>query len=231
MSTSITDPFGQAILVAMKYARSGQTHRARQLLWRVVSAQPGDERAWLALAYVGQTVEEKRAALWKALIINPKQTKVQQAFLDLMSPRHLRRAAAEGVFISYARADDLFAAQVADDLRFVGVPTWMDMLDMPDSVDWGEAVEAALKKCGMMLVIGSPAALRAENVRAETQVFIDAGKPILPLLYRPCDLSPMHLWYTPTDLSTDYDAGLQTLVRMLVQPEVTVDARPATAVG
>ncbi len=212
---SLSDKLASTVQDAVKLARSGHQQSARQTLWQIVSVDPTYEHAWLALAYVSQNTEEKRAALWKALALNPAHERVKNAFLKLCGEPHMRAGAKAGVFISYAHSDELLAADIAEDLRFVGVPVWIDIMDMPDGDDWHEAVTAAMRRAGLMLVIGSPGALRSNGVQAEVRQFMDAGKIVLPLLAQSCDLSGLGLWQTPIDFRADYTLGLQNLLRLL----------------
>ncbi len=208
-----------------QYARAGQVQQARQLLWQVIALAPHEEQAWRLLASVAQTVEEQRAALLRVLALNPDDTRVKQAYLQSLEARYIRRAAQAGVFISYAHPDELFAVGLADDLRFFGVPVWIDVMDMPDGSDWYEAIDAAIQRCGLVLVVGSPAAARADNVRSELRRFAEAGKIILPVLAQPADLSALNVWYPPVDFSEDYSSGLQDVIQLLAAPEPAAAGR------
>lgn len=213
---SRSENLARAVQDAVKLARSGRRQTARQMLWQVASIDPTYEHAWLALAYVAQNTEEKRAALWKALTLNPTHERVKQAFLKFCSEPYICAGASAGIFISYAHSDELLAAQIAEDLRFVGVPTWIDIVDIADSDDWHDAVAAAMRRAGLMLVIGSPGALRSAGVQAEVRQFTDAGKVVLPILAQSADLSSLGLWQTPLDFRADYTMGLQNLLRLLM---------------
>ncbi|MBZ0285345.1 MAG: TIR domain-containing protein [Anaerolineae bacterium] len=210
---------------AVQCARAGLLQEARQLVWQVVSTEPHHEQAWSLLAYVAQTVEERRAALWKILSFNPNHPKARQAFLRSMDEGFIQQAAQKGIFISYAHADQLFVLELANDLRLLGVDVWLDILDMSEESDWNEAIEEALKRCGLMLVVASPAALRADNVMTEVRRFMDSGKIVLPVQSQPTDLTAIGLWNPSVDFTTDYGSGLQDLVRVLGVPEPAYHGR------
>jgi TIR domain-containing protein len=205
---------------AMRHARQGHLQQARHLIQHVLAADPHNEDGWLLMAYVAQTIEERRAALWQLMAHNPRHERIRQLFLNLMDSPYIQQAAQKGVFLSYAQADQLYAVQLAEDLRFVGVPIWLDTLDMPDNSDWQDAVEAALERCGLMLVVAAPAALTAENVQHEIRHFTQAGKIVVPLQFQPINLSALNLWSAPVDFTADYDLGLQNLVHLLGIPDV-----------
>jgi len=226
MSTNLN----HLLAAVSQYARAGQLSQARQLLGQIIPLAPADERVWLLQASLSPTLEERRAALLRVLALNPNHVKARQAYLQAVEARYIRQAAQAGVFVSYARQDEVTAVGLADDLRFFGFPVWLDLLDMPDNSDWHEAVDAAIQRCGLMLLVVSPAAARADNVRSELRRFAEAGKIILPALMQPADLTALNVWYPPLDFSEDYSSGLQDLVYLLAAPEPIPTGRQTRAV-
>jgi hypothetical protein len=200
---------------ALKLARSGQHTAARQIIEDILNRDPLHEQAWLVLAFIAQSIEERRSALGQVLRYNPTHARAAQALRNTLTPAYVRQASASGVFISYAHADAVVATQIAEDLRFLGVPAWLDMLDMNAEQDWNEAVAAALQNCGLMLLVASHAALRAENVHSEVQEFQAAGKIVVPLQIESCDLSAFGLWHGVLDFSVDYVLGMEELLHLL----------------
>ncbi|GIV80902.1 MAG: hypothetical protein KatS3mg051_0256 [Anaerolineae bacterium] len=62
----------QALLrTAIEAARSGDRAKAREILRRLVLRDPGNELAWLWLASVASSEEERRQCLRRVLTINP----------------------------------------------------------------------------------------------------------------------------------------------------------------
>jgi hypothetical protein len=49
------------------------------------------------------------------------------------------------IFFSYARSDAPFVLSVANGLRKLGLPVWVDQLDIPKGARWDDEVEKALK--------------------------------------------------------------------------------------
>ncbi|MBZ0275587.1 MAG: TIR domain-containing protein [Anaerolineae bacterium] len=211
--------------IAMAYIRSGDTLRARQLLWQVVSSAPHYAQAWLLLARVARTPEEKRAALHNTLTYNPHHTTAEQSLRRLLAPQYVRQAVHAGIFINYARADELFAVELAEDLRNAGIRVWVDVLDMARGEDWYEAIEAALRRCSLMLLIVSPSTARAASSRAELMRFMDAGKIVIPALRYAGDLNGLNLYHPPIDFSQNYHTGLENLLHLLLLPK----SQPATS--
>lgn len=215
MAAILAEKSSSRLKMALVRARSGDTALARELLRQIVKQEPSNTHAWVWLAYVAASVEEKRAALRRAHHVNPHNTRVHNALLHLMNPPHVAEAARSGVYVSYARPDELFALDVTETLRAAGVNVWLDMTDIPHDADWHSAVDAALRSCGVMLALLSPAALRAADIRAEQERFLDAGKIVVPVLHQPCNVSGLEVPYPPIDFRSDFAFGIQQLLKIL----------------
>jgi hypothetical protein len=161
------------------------------------------------------SVEEQRTEIRQLLALRPADTYLRQALVRLIGPQHVKQAAREGVFISYTRADELFAAQLADDLRTRGISVWLDLVDIPDDADWHEAVTAGLEGCGLMLLILSPAALEDADLKEEYQQFLNAGKIVVPVLHQTCKFESPLIVHQFVDFRHDYKLGLTILGRLL----------------
>ena len=96
-------------------------------------------------------------------------------------------AIAGPVFLSYARADHLYAHALAAELRRVGVDLWLDR-DIRPGTNWDRSVEDALGRCRTMLVIMSPTAVASENVQDEWSYFLERGRVVHPFVYQACDM-------------------------------------------
>lgn len=201
---------------AVALARSGDSAAAHLLFKQIVAQEPGNALAWVWLAFVSSPAEEKRAALRKALSLAPEDRRISEALNRLTTPHHIALAAHTGVFINYARPDELFAVNLTESLRSAGVHVWLDVTDMPDDGDWKSAILSALDTCGVMLMILSPAALQSSDLRAERQQFMANGKIILPVVYQTCDLNKLEIPLSSVDFRHDYDLGLQQLLKLLL---------------
>ncbi len=197
--------------LALMRIRSGETAIGRDLLRQIVAAEPANKDAWMWLAHVGASIEEKRASLHHAYLLDPH---VHETYKRLLTPAHIAHAARSGVFICYARPDELFALDLTESLRATGIKVWLDMTDMPDDADWHTAITAALDGCGVMLLLLSPEALSAVDVRTEQQHFLDVGKIVVPVLHKTCEYSVFRNPSLPIDFRHDYDLGLQHLLRL-----------------
>src|SRR5437660_4832616 len=92
------------------------------------------------------------------------------------------------VFFCYARADQGFAVSLAQQLIERGIGVWLDQWDIPAEADWDKTIDKALRECDRLLIVLSPASVESREVRGELRTALDLGKPILPVLYRPCEI-------------------------------------------
>jgi hypothetical protein len=162
-----------------------------------------------------QTVEEQRAALQSQLTLRPDDPYLRQSLLRLSSPQHIKTAARDGIFVSYAGADEMFAMQLAEDMRSARLSVWLDVIDISNDGDWRYEVNAALDRCGLMVTILSSHALMDEDLRAENTYFAKQGKIVVPVVYQHCKVEGSNLWSRPVDFRHDYTLGLSILVRLL----------------
>jgi WD40 repeat protein len=92
------------------------------------------------------------------------------------------------VFICYARVDQSFALPLAEQLKARGVSVFVDQWDIPAERDWDRSIDSALRECARLLIVLSPASVDSREVRGELRTALDLGKPILPVLYQPCEI-------------------------------------------
>ncbi len=105
-----------------------------------------------------------------------------------MYPEHRGKPTMHQVYISYDPADENFALQLAEDLSAYGARTWIDVRDARPGRHWERSIEQALNESGMMVVVLSPEALVSKQVAMEWQAFLEAYRPVMPVVVVPCDL-------------------------------------------
>jgi hypothetical protein len=170
------------------------------------------------------SVEQQRAEIQMQLALRPDDQYLQRALMRLTSPQHIKDAARQGIFFSYSSADELFAVQLAEDLRDAGSPVWLDIIDMPNDADWHLEIETALARCGLMVTILSPDALLDDDVKAENIYFLEQGKIVVPVIYVTCNYAGAGLWNQPVDFRHDYALGLTILSRLLSSQSVLANS-------
>lgn len=84
-------------------------------------------------------------------------------------------------FVSYRSADRNFVRRLAGDLTRAGIGTWLDERELDAGDDIG-AIESAVRACGCLVVILTPAAEKSRWVRREVELARSLGKKILPVL-------------------------------------------------
>jgi hypothetical protein len=115
------------------------------------------------------------------------------------------------MFVSYARQDAEFALRLAKSLREAGATIWMDQLDIRPGQRWDEAVEAALRECVGLIVVLSPTSVTSPNVMDEVSYALEAGKQVVPILHRKCDI-PFRLRRVQyIDFTAQYETALDRL--------------------
>lgn len=92
------------------------------------------------------------------------------------------------VFISYAREDSVFALQLVDALRVIGVDAWIDVQNITVGEKWSDAIQHGLDRCDIMLLIISPASMQSRNVSDEWEYYLETDKVIVPIVIAPAKI-------------------------------------------
>jgi hypothetical protein len=94
------------------------------------------------------------------------------------------------VFLSYSRVDKAFVGGLQTELAALGYDVWTDVEDMDkmSEDDWRDAVVNAISVTDVMVLVLSPDSTTSTNVKQEMSVAADAGKRIVPILHRKCEL-------------------------------------------
>jgi predicted nucleotide-binding protein len=91
------------------------------------------------------------------------------------------------VFVSYARADREPVSQIVDELRKLGIETWVDADQLGAGEVWERAISRALAKSQAVLVFISPAMVKSSFVNLEFEEAVKTGARILPVLLTPTE--------------------------------------------
>ena len=209
----------QQIQEVARLARKGQISHAYELAQQITVREPDNFQAWMWLAYMAQTDNEKRSALRRALALRPGDPSIREALRSLMSLAYIRQAARSGIFIAYARADELFAVDLADSLQAGGIRTWLDMTEINLETTWHGSVTRALMQSGIMLLVLSPEALHSKELISERNWFLQTGKIVLPVVHKTCDYEALNLLVPAVDFRTDFAQGAQQLIHLLTVDE------------
>lgn len=125
------------------------------------------------------------------------------------------------IFISYSRQDLPFVKKLTTDLKRQRFNTWLDIHQIDPGLSWSRQVGAALDHCKLMLLILSPSSLESENVDDEWNYYLDNKKPVIPVLYQPCQMPfRLHKLQYINFANQDYGLALNRLVATLYNYEV-----------
>jgi hypothetical protein len=138
-----------------------------------------------------------------------------------ITPAQIREAARQGIFMSYARTDEIFALELAVRLVKDDFSVWLDMVDGGNK-DWTQEIFDAMRVCGLMIAVVSPLAMNDMATTAERQRFVDMGKLVLPVLRRAYPLDAISRWLSPVDFTPGFNHGLVELRQLLVGMASTV---------
>jgi hypothetical protein len=124
-------------------------------------------------------------------------------------------------FLSYSRTDEEHALRLANDLIAAGVSVWVDQYDIRASQHWDSEIEAAVRRCGGMLVILSPRSTQSANVADEVACALDAGKCVIPFLIEKCAMPLRMTRLQLIDATTDYDRALRKCLDEIMRASCT----------
>lgn len=89
-------------------------------------------------------------------------------------------------FICYAREDQNFVLELAEELKARGANIWLDKLSIRIGQNWNREIDKALESCGYFIIVLSPNSIKSEHVEEELMTALDDGKSIIPILYQDC---------------------------------------------
>lgn len=162
-----------------------------------------------------KSIEGRRAMLRRAVKKFPEESKFRDALRKSVNATYIRRAAKNGVFICYSQADDVFALNIAIELREANVRAFMDELDVPDGEEWGDAVNNAMRDCGVLLLILSPDAIQDAEVQGERIYFLRKGKIIIPVIARGCSTNGLETYIDPINFESEPTIAKRKLLSLL----------------
>ncbi|MBN1681195.1 MAG: toll/interleukin-1 receptor domain-containing protein [Anaerolineae bacterium] len=121
------------------------------------------------------------------------------------------------VFMNYVPGDESFATQLTHDLRGWGAGVWLDIDSAEPGRFWSRSIERALAESHMMIVILSPDALDAPHVIAGWQAYLDAHRPVIPVLAALCAFPDRLNTRRPVDFTRDYRQAFHRLTTRLIE--------------
>jgi DNA-binding response OmpR family regulator len=143
-------------------------------------------------------------------VIAPKKSNVVLPPLPMPAATNRKR-----VFLSYSNHDVQFATYLKHEIEKAGYEGWIDHSYIKASQYWLRSIEMALKTCHAMVLIMTPSAMDSHFVTSEYLAILNMKKPLIPLLYSPCEipfvLEPIHR----IDYQVNPAKGMQDLLASL----------------
>lgn len=167
-----------------------------------------------------ESPEKRRTVALEILADRPDDAGALRTLESLKAAEYVRKATDDGIFISYARADEVFALDLGVRLIGDGFTIWLDMIDGGEK-DWTQEIIDAMQVCGLMLAVFSPPALHDPATDVEHQRFTLMGKLVLPIIHESCEVPMSPSWLPPIDFSQEYDEGMAQLRQLLLAETAT----------
>ena len=130
------------------------------------------------------------------------------------------------VFISYASANRDRVLAVVGMLRGRGVDIWIDENRIPGAGNYGPEIVKGIKKCKLLLLMGTRESLSSKNVQQEVSLAWKYDKPMLPLMLDACDIPEAFAYWLEARqriaATSDIEVWLQQLINALRVHEIHV---------
>ena len=123
------------------------------------------------------------------------------------------------LYISYPEDDYEFAHRLVDDLQAAGYPVFVDAVSIAGTIAWAAETRQAIRACGAVLMVLSPADGRRVGIRHEGILANRRHRPVYALRRSPGDLPRYLLGATEIDFSGEYDSAFGALLAAL--PDAT----------
>ncbi|MBN2303345.1 MAG: toll/interleukin-1 receptor domain-containing protein [Anaerolineae bacterium] len=90
-------------------------------------------------------------------------------------------------YLNFGVQDGEFAEILAEDLKRIGIQTWMAEDHVRDP-QWATGIHPALTECKNMVVILTPLGIKATNVQEALNFFLTTNKPVFVALLQDADV-------------------------------------------
>jgi TIR domain len=127
----------------------------------------------------------------------------------------LNKLKPETIFISHSRSDTEFARRLVSDLNRVGVPTWLDVIDIPPNAEWEKSIEEALSRSAYLLIVWSNNSATSHEVLAEVFQAKADGKKLIHVRIDGQKPPAAFNKYQHIDFRNDYDFSFSQLCSYL----------------
>ena len=125
------------------------------------------------------------------------------------------------VFISYSRKDLEFVTKLHDSLVGRQRTVWVDLHDIPPTVEWRLKIREGLEGARAFVFVISPASIISIECQKELAQAVGSHKRLIPLVYHqvdPNEAPELNKWNWLAFNANDFEASVETLLK-----EVDID--------
>lgn len=119
------------------------------------------------------------------------------------------------IFISYTRLDEEKAIKLHDDLESSDIDAWLDQYDIPPGSDWDAEIDKGLMGARAVAVILTPSSVLSAQVKGEWISALNRFIPIIPLLFKPCEIPRTLKVFNFIDFTENYEKRVSKLRKRL----------------
>ena len=126
------------------------------------------------------------------------------------------------IFLSHSSQDKPFVRRLVKDLEAEELNVWLDEQELGVGDSIVRKIADALKKADYLIIVLSPESVRSKWVKAELnsalmEDFSNKGIAVLPVLIEDCEIPFLLRDRVYADFRTDYDLGLNSLLKVFQQ--------------
>src|SRR6185369_1025582 len=124
------------------------------------------------------------------------------------------------VFLSHSSLDRQFASELADVMRWHGVPVWYSQPNILGAQQWQDEIGAALRRCDWFAIILSPQSVDSMWVKRELSYALEQTRfdnRIVPVIYQHAEYDRLS-WalslFQKIDFTRTFEEGCVDLFRI-----------------
>ena len=124
------------------------------------------------------------------------------------------------VFLSHSDQDRQFTTDLAEMMRYHGIPVWYSRTNILGAQQWHDEIGAALRRCDWFVLVLSPRSVGSIWVKREFLFALQQNRfvnKIVPILYESCNWEQFS-WtlssFQMVDFTRTFEQGCRALLRV-----------------
>ena len=119
------------------------------------------------------------------------------------------------VFLSYSRKDKEIANTLVEGLSANGIQVWIDNVHIEGGLKWDSAIETALEKTKILILLLSKSSVNSENVKDEVSYALEEKLDFITVLIEETNVPYRWRRVQYIDMLSDANKGEEQLIKML----------------